>query len=322
MYIILSYFNQINGPEILYTTQPASVEQIKKQILALIDLHQDEGFFEYIYCQGEVDIITGNYLFEINSDWSRGRKELIMLSLVLDPVQNPRNYNSVIQEFVEKIQKTPKIYKALYLNSKYSDPEIMQKYTELELILTDLQTECENAVVKVKLGQIFILGTMAVGKSSLVNQIMNQVFDPNIKPTLGIQLARMVFENYILNVVDVGGQVKLRDLWQKIPLTPAGLVFVIDCNATDPETQEAKTFFVNIMERFQPIIQENPTFPILIIANKIDLNPTFTTDKVKEILNPDRFGHKYRLALTSAKLGTGIRNAFRIIVKNLIDQNI
>ena len=322
MYIIFSYFNQINGPEILYTTQPGSAEHIKRQILALIDLHQEDGFFEYIYSQNDLDIITGNYLFELQSEWSRGSKELVMLSLILDPVQNPRNYHTVMQECVDKIKATPNIYKALYLNSKYTDPEIMQKYTEIEMLLTDLQTECERAVAKVKLGQVFILGTMAVGKSSLVNQIMNQVYDSNIKPTLGIQLARIVFENYMLNVVDVGGQVKLRDLWQKIPLNPAGIVYVIDCNASEDLMQESKAFFMQVMDRFQQTCEENQKFPILIIANKTDLNPTFTLDKIKQLLTPEQYQCNCKMALTSAKLGTGIRNAFRIIVKNLIELNI
>jgi len=169
----------------------------------------------------------------------------------------------------------------------------------------------EKDILKYK---ILLLGPPAVGKTSLWNQFINQTFKDDYSETIGVQISvkELTFRNAIvnLNVFDIGGQARFKDLRQNFYGATAGALLVFDL------TRE-ETFY-----ELEEWIQELEDIlgyqvPFLLIGNKSDLV------KKKRKFKPDTaksFTKMYKIPYieTSAKTGEGVRDAFRELIVNVV----
>lgn len=79
----------------------------------------EEGFFTHSF----ENFNSMNYYFEIFSDWARGNKEMLMLSVLFDQITDSDIEQNVLNwciEFAEKLQSNEEIFKAFYINEKSS----------------------------------------------------------------------------------------------------------------------------------------------------------------------------------------------------------
>ncbi|MBD3186095.1 hypothetical protein GF325_04625 [Candidatus Bathyarchaeota archaeon] len=141
--VILSFFDMKVGP-VCYIEVPenklgADIEMVLSQIF---DQTATEGFFWHS--------ITGkyktslNYYFEIPSEWARGYKEMLMLSIVFKEKLSSKKEHDVLSwviDYVQKLRGKPDAYKAFYFSEKQVDDTeqakdiekmhgIVQKWTE------------------------------------------------------------------------------------------------------------------------------------------------------------------------------------------------
>ncbi len=49
----------------------------------------DKTFEESFFTHKVGDLTSMNYYFEVNSEWARGNKEMLMISFILDVIPNP-----------------------------------------------------------------------------------------------------------------------------------------------------------------------------------------------------------------------------------------
>ena len=83
--------------------------------LPLLDQTVSEGFFTHSFENNS----SNNYYFEIHSDWARGNKEMLMVSIIFDQQINSeieQNVNVLCTEFLEKLLSNEEIYTAFYIN--------------------------------------------------------------------------------------------------------------------------------------------------------------------------------------------------------------
>ncbi|UYP47969.1 hypothetical protein NEF87_004254 [Candidatus Lokiarchaeum ossiferum] len=117
--LILTYFNPIIGPDILYSV-PKNITDIVSeddinQIKRLMDA-ATPGFFTHAF---SAELNTANYFFMIPSAWARGKQEMVMITKIIE--EESPNFNSYEHEFKEFVkiikEKRKEIYKALYINN-------------------------------------------------------------------------------------------------------------------------------------------------------------------------------------------------------------
>ncbi len=122
--VTLSYFHRKIGP-LVYTSYPENMldEQLSIRIANIMDQTFSEGFFTHSF----ENLFSMNYYFEIHSEWARGNKEMLMVSIIFDQTTTPdmeQNVLTLCNEFSEKLQANEEIYTAFYINdlNNYEEP--------------------------------------------------------------------------------------------------------------------------------------------------------------------------------------------------------
>ncbi|MFX1273950.1 MAG: hypothetical protein ACFFBP_16175 [Promethearchaeota archaeon] len=179
--LILSYFDRRIGPRIFLTVPNDLLNEenenlnILNEIKTLLD-RDDRGFFIHTFPQ---DVITANYTFSLNSKWARGHKESLMITAICSE-EDPdyTSYEKIFIRFIEKLNKIPEIYKALYIETNVNEEvrEEIQKYHEI------LSDEFDNTykILSIKpietIGQLFTFKELKQLKQiKLSNDILNQL---------------------------------------------------------------------------------------------------------------------------------------------------
>ena len=114
--VSLSYFHRKIGPLVFYS-YPEGVldEELSVRIANIMDQTFNEGFFTHSF----ENLNSLNYYFEIHSDWARGNKEMLMISIVFDQQTSPeieQNVSRLSKDFSERLQANDEIFTAFYIN--------------------------------------------------------------------------------------------------------------------------------------------------------------------------------------------------------------
>ena len=120
-------------------------------------------------------------------------------------------------------------------------------------------------------------------------------------PTIGFLAECIEYKGYKFFIWDVGGQDKMRVLWKHYFPSVDAFCFIVDSNNRDNIEDSAK--------EMKQIIEDEATKnkPILIIANKQDLDTSLSPDEVSEIMDVKQIKEReYKVIGTSSKTGEGI----------------
>jgi hypothetical protein len=122
--VALSYFAQKKGPLVFYAYPESNLEEaFSIQIVNIMDQVFREGFFVH---HSSTVPFTLNYYFEIPSEWARGSKEMLMVSVILDKLTNKpleQRIQEICTDFVLQIKNTKGLFKALYMDVIDKIPE-------------------------------------------------------------------------------------------------------------------------------------------------------------------------------------------------------
>ena len=171
-YIVFSYFDKIIGPTVFYTYPKKRLNEKEASIVAnLMDQMISEGFFTYSFngCN------TLNYYFEIDSEWARGNKEFLMISVIFKDsisAEIEKIVFSLSNEFSEWLKERKDIFIAFYknYNSDNRNNQITNKnekkliktwIKELYLaIIDEIQEKHEEGFITTLLEKKSVLGTL------------------------------------------------------------------------------------------------------------------------------------------------------------------
>ena len=114
--VALSYFHRKIGPLVFYSYPKNILEkELSLKIANIMDQQFSEGFFTHSF----ENLKSMNYYFEIHSDWARGNKEMLMISIILDQqisLEIEEKISFLCNEFSEQLQSNEEIYTAFYIN--------------------------------------------------------------------------------------------------------------------------------------------------------------------------------------------------------------
>ncbi|CAF0830147.1 unnamed protein product [Rotaria sordida] len=167
-----------------------------------------------------------------------------------------------------------------------------------------------------KPSRILMLGLDAAGKTTILYKVK---LNENLQtiPTIGFNVEQVSpCRGVSFTVWDVGGQEKIRRLWQHYYQGADGLVFVVDSNDQE-RIDEAREELHGILSS-----PDMSRLPIVIIANKQDLpNAMKTSDIIQKLgINELRAKHKWYIQPACAVTGEGLIEAM-LEMANLVKQH-
>ncbi|XP_061765528.1 ADP-ribosylation factor-like protein 4D [Nerophis ophidion] len=129
---------------------------------------------------------------------------------------------------------------------------------------------------------VVVVGLDSAGKTSLLYRLKLKDFVETI-PTKGFNTEKVKVavggsRPVTFQVWDVGGQEKLRPLWKSYTRRTDGLVFVVD--ASEAERMEEARVELHKISRSS----ENQGVPVLVLANKQDLDAALPAGQVEKLL--------------------------------------
>ncbi|HEY0089632.1 MAG TPA: hypothetical protein VGB37_12360, partial [Candidatus Lokiarchaeia archaeon] len=100
--VTLSYFHRKIGPLVFYSFPEELLDgDLSVRIANIMDQTFNEGFFTHSF----ESVNSSNYYFEIHSDWARGNKDMLMISIIFEQQTTPemeKNVSALSKEFSEK----------------------------------------------------------------------------------------------------------------------------------------------------------------------------------------------------------------------------
>lgn len=116
MCVVLTYFHRLTGPIVFHITPASKITaQLQEACATWMDAKIEPGFFKTDASVAGLPAL--NNLFEMKSEWARGQKEMVMISLVTDTKQNAfieDAVETIFTEFVDKMKKEPGLFKGFY----------------------------------------------------------------------------------------------------------------------------------------------------------------------------------------------------------------
>lgn len=161
-----------------------------------------------------------------------------------------------------------------------------------------------------------MLGSFAVGKTSLVRRFVDGRFDDKYLSTIGVKISRMSLtldesEGKIINLIIwdlAGGDEFLRS---NAGYLRGAVGALIVCDLTRPQTLKAAS------EYYKQIRTINPSASIVLAANKADLtDEREVSDEALSELSATTSNSSY--FLTSAKSGLNVVDAFNQLAVQIV----
>ncbi|MHA1672802.1 MAG: hypothetical protein ACTSYI_04185 [Promethearchaeota archaeon] len=135
--VAISYFHRKIGPIVYYTFPEENlVDEEKARLAEFMDQIYEEGFFTHKFG----NLASMNFYFEINSDWARGNKEMLMISFVIDktPTQAIEALlKKATSNFAERLKNQANLFKAFYTTE---DAQVSEAdFTDIKSFSSDVR---------------------------------------------------------------------------------------------------------------------------------------------------------------------------------------
>lgn len=159
--------------------------------------------------------------------------------------------------------------------------------------------------------KICMLGSFAVGKTSLVQRFVSSMFEEKYHTTIGVKIDKKVVvlddREITLLLWDIHGEDEYQKVQASYLLGASGYLIVID--GTRNRT-------IEVGKSLQQFAEENiGQKPFLVLLNKADLTLEWEVDE-ETIRSLEASGFKIRK--TSAKTGQGVEEAFRELTQLML----
>lgn len=159
--------------------------------------------------------------------------------------------------------------------------------------------------------RIVMLGLDNAGKTTVLYKLKLGEVVTTI-PTIGFNVESVVYNNISFTVWDVGGQTKIRPLWQHYFENSDAVVYVVD--SADPAR------LAESREELEYVLGDDRTRDavLLVFSNKMDQPGACSTAEVTDKLGLHRFtGRQWYIQSTCAVTGEGIVDGLEWVATNL-----
>ncbi len=184
--VSLTFFKRKSGPLIYYYYPENSLSITEKSSLVDIMVSaSNEGFFIH----QSSNLSSLNYYFEIQSDWARGKKEMLMISVILN-TKIAKSIGHIILpiciDFESQLKSIKNLYKALYYRELESFSD--QEQSDIEKLSRDLHMKIKEFYKKIiilnhqKSMKFIIKGSMEIEKKLDLIKIAQEIQDAEFNP--------------------------------------------------------------------------------------------------------------------------------------------
>lgn len=143
-----------------------------------------------------------------------------------------------------------------------------------------------------------MVGDFAVGKTSLTQKFVNNIFSEKYLTTIGVKIDSVELADTKLIVWDVAGRDSLSPINSSYLVGAAGIILVADC--TRPQT------LVDLAELWEVVEHRIGNVPAVVALNKCDLSGW----QVDDTLSQQYESRGWNCFPTSAKEGSGVPALF------------
>jgi len=160
--------------------------------------------------------------------------------------------------------------------------------------------------------KVCMLGTFAVGKTSLVRRFVESIYSDKYHTTVGVKIDKKVVQlaNSELTLIlwDIEGSQTENDLRKSYLRGAAGYLLVIDGTRQDTLYQ-ALALHTRVIDTIGAV-------PFLLLMNKADLASEWSISERETTALHDK---GWEVMKTSAKTGLGVEDAFRTLAQKLAE---
>mmetsp|Transcript_565 Transcript_565/g.761 ORF Transcript_565/g.761 Transcript_565/m.761 type:complete len:192 (-) Transcript_565:1253-1828(-) len=159
--------------------------------------------------------------------------------------------------------------------------------------------------------RVVVLGLDSAGKTTVLNTILRvtsnkketESAQQQTVPTVEFTIKTVKYKRWKLFITDVGGQDSLRPFWRHHFTGLQGVIYVVDCSD--------KNRIPGAMKELNNILQDDQLrgIPVLIFANKQDLQGASTTEEISNklaITEKVKKSHLIKVQGGSGKSGEGV----------------
>ncbi len=161
--------------------------------------------------------------------------------------------------------------------------------------------------------KVCILGSFAVGKTSLVRRFVESIFSDEYFTTVGVRIEKKVVrvgnQDLTLMLWDIGGDDEIHPLRMSYLGGASGLFFVADGTR---QTTLAKA--ISLKEATDKLLDHARS---VLLLNKNDLADQWEIDPLKE---QELASSGWTVLRTSAKTGEGVERAFNALAEAMVDK--
>lgn len=165
--------------------------------------------------------------------------------------------------------------------------------------------------------KLLLIGEQAVGKSSLLNRYVDNVFEVNIMGTAGLDLKKKIIEikgeKIKIYIFDSAGQERFRSIAKNQFAKADGILVIYDI--TDRKSFEGVNMWMNSIQK-----ELEGGTECLLIGNKIDL----VSSRVVSLKEGEDLAQQYKVPFieTSAKESVNVKDAFMKVINSLYQKDI
>ena len=159
--------------------------------------------------------------------------------------------------------------------------------------------------------KVCMLGAFAVGKTSLVQQYVNSIFNEKYQTTLGVKIDKKTVQvdahSIELILWDLAGEDEFMEVRSSYLRGSAAVILVADGT-------RAETLDIAIKLKHK-VYNEVGEIPFILLVNKMDLKDNWTIDK---LILEQLENNGWKVIQTSAKDSDMVENAFQTLACQLM----
>ncbi|EDL01263.1 ADP-ribosylation factor-like protein 14 [Mus musculus] len=165
-----------------------------------------------------------------------------------------------------------------------------------------------------KQAHILLLGLDSAGKSTLLYRLKFAETLSTI-PTIGFNVEMVQLQSSLtLTVWDVGGQEKMRTVWDCYCENAQGLMYVVDCSEGKKRLEDSRKEFKHILKN-----EHIKNTPVVILANKQDLPGALSAEDITRMFKVKKLcsNRNWYVQPCCAVTGEGLDDGFRKLTEFL-----
>ncbi len=290
-YLVISYFDMIIGPNILYSKSNISNIYEFPDLSRILEFSEVGGTFIFSFRKFQ----TVNTIFYMKSDIARGGKDLIMISCILrasyfkneltDIFQYLESKTPILEKFATELKELPNFNLILHkfnLNpnlkqfTEYCEEENVDFFSIYDKFFDLIFPESEIKIITQDINlqkKILLLGLKGSGKDTFLKTIETLQFYSQSKLDIPSRILGVIIDNIIIpNPFEL--------VEYKIEFNHAQSIIYIIRHINEKTFDELDLFIENYLTFYQN--KENRKIPLLIINNMVKGEAPIKEKQVKK----------------------------------------